>query len=628
MCIEKVGRAASAAFRVESNMRKFASTLAVAAATLALAACGGGGGSGTLTQTSGSGTGTGTGTGTNSTYSMGNGSGSSFQSGMIGISSANVSAGGTTSLSLSIVDQTGTLYTAGPVTITYSSTCIAQGLAVVTASGSSTAGTNANTVVTTTGTADATYTAKGCSGADVITASATVGSTSLTATGTVTVASSATGSIQFVSASPTTIGLKGTGQPSTSTVVFKVLDSSGAPKPGVVVNFTLNTSVGGLALTPTTATSAADGTVQTAVSSGTVHTVVTVTAAITSPALSTQSSDLTVTAGIPASAAFSIAVASAEYNGTSSSGAPACPNVEAYDTDGVVVPVTVRLSDRYGNPVLDNTSVTFYTNGGQIVGSCNTTNGACVADWTSANPRPQTTDDSPPILANGRATILAYAIGEESFTDEFGTGFYQSPDPFQDLGEPYDDANQNGVHDTEEWFYDYYHTGAYVGPSGSFIGITCNGTSASSTCTEKTLAIGASHLIIMSTAGAQIPRDSNNNPEISFTGFTLDSGTTPPREDIAPSGAGSITFTIADENGNPIAAGSSVTVTADAAVGTVSTSSSSFTEGCSTAVGGDTFTSYITGAPASTAGVGNITIQVKSAGTSTPSTFTIPAEAK
>lgn len=607
-------------------MKKLSSMAVTAVAALTLAGCGGGSSGLGFGQGSGGGSG-GSGTGNNgpTSYSMGNGSGSSFQSGMISISSGSLSAGGTTSMQVSIVDQAGTLYSGGTATVTFNSTCISQGLAVVTASGSSTPGSNPNTVVTSSGTADATYTAKGCSGPDVITASATVGSTSLTATGTITVADAATGSIQFVSATPTTIGLKGTGQTSTSIVVFKVLDSTGAAKPGVTVNFSLNTEVGGLALTPSTATSAADGTVQTAVSSGTVHTVVTVTATIASPALSTQSSDLTVSAGIPASNAFSIAVGSAQY-GSATSTLPACPNVEAYGTDGVVVPVTVRLSDRYGNPVLPNTSVTFYTNGGQIGPSCNTTDGACVVDWTSANPRPQTSDDSPPLLANGRATILAYAIGEESFTDEFGTGFYQSPDPFQNLGEPYDDANESGTHDTEEWFYDYFHTGAYVGPSGSFIGITCDGTSASSTCTEKTLAIGASHLIIMSTGRAQITQDSNGNPEVSFTGFTFDSTTS--RWDIPISGAGSVAFAVEDLNGNPLAAGTTINVSADSAVGTVSASSSSFTQGCSTNVGGDTFTSFITGASASAAGVGNITIQVKSPGTGTLTTITLPAEAK
>jgi hypothetical protein len=574
-------------------MKKFLSIVMAAAAALALASCGGGG-SGPLTSSTGTGTGTGTGTTTTTTYSMGNGSGSGFQSGMIGISSTTVSAGGTTSLQVSIVDQTGTLYTAGSATVTFSSTCIAQGLAAVTASGSSTAGTNANTVVTTSGTVDATYTAKGCSGSDVITASAVVG-TNLVATGTVTVATSATGSIQFVSATPTTIGLKGTGQPSTSVVVFKVLDSTGAPKPGVTVNFTLNSSVGGLALTPATATSAADGTVQTAVSSGTVHTVVTVTASITSPALSTQSSDLTVTAGIPASASFSIAVGPATYaNGASKL---ACPNVEAYGTDGVGVPLTVRLSDRYGNPVLDGTAVTFYTNGGQIVGSCTTTGGACEAGWTSSNPRPQTNSDSPPLLANGRVTVLATAIGEESFTDTNGDGFWESGEPFQDLGEPYDDANQNNQYDSGEYFLDYNKNGKWDGPSGSFVGITCTGTDANSTCTTSTLAIGGSALIIMSTAEAVIT---------STSPIGVGAGATVP-----------ITFYVKDTNNNPVAAGTTITVTPSSGIGSITTGGS-ITIGCSTDLNGDGYTAYLSVPSTATSGTtGTITIQATSPGTGT-----------
>lgn len=572
----------------------------VATATLALAACGGSG-SGTLTgNKSGSGPGAG-GTGPTS-YSMGNGSGSGFQSGMIGITNASLSAGGTTSLQVSIVDQTGTLYTGAAVTVTFNSTCISQGLAAVTASGSSSAGTNPDTVVTSTGTADATYTAKGCPGADVITASATIGTTSLTATGTVTVATSATGSIQFESATPNTIGLKGTGQPSTSTVVFKVLDATGAPKPGVAVSFSLDSTVGGLSLTPSTATSAADGTVQTVVSSGTVHTAVKVTASIASPALSTQSSVLTVTTGIPASNAFSIAVGSAQYGAGGAGSAPACPNVEAYGTDGVVVPVTVRLSDRYSNPVLDGTAVTFHANGGQIVGSCTTTAGACVANWTSAQPRPQTADDSPPLKANGRVTILATAIGEEFFTDTNRDGFWESGEPFEDLGEPYEDDNENGTFDSLEYYLDYNHDGQWDGPSGSFVGITCTGSTASDTCTTKTLAIGASHLLIMSTAGSVL---SCVSPAACGTLTVTHSGA-----------AGQIVFNIQDGNGNPVAAGTSISVTASSGAGSITTNSS-ITVGCSTAVGGDDYSAYLT--PPTTAGSGTITIQATSPGTHTVS---------
>lgn len=388
-----------------------------------------------------------------------------------------------------------------------------------------------------------------------------------------------------------------------------MLDATGAPKPGVTVDFALDSSVGGLSLTPSSATSAADGTVQTTVSSGTVHTAVKVTASIASPNLSTQSSVLTVTTGIPASNSFSIAVASAQYG--SGGNAPACPNVEAYGTDGVVVPVTVRLSDRYSNPVLDGTAVTFYTNGGQIVGSCTTTGGACVANWTSANPRPQMNSDTPPLLANGRATILATAIGEESFDDVNGDGFWESGETFQDLGEPYDDANENGQYDSGEYFLDYNHNSTRDGPSGSFVGITCTGTDASSTCTTKTLAIGASHLLIMSTAGVTASF-------VSATGFTGNfNGLS-----ISHSSNGSITFNVKDGNGNPIAAGSTIAISADTSVGSVSAGTASFTEGCATAVGGQNWTSFVNAASAP--GGGTITINITSPGTKTSTIYTIP----
>src|SRR3981081_1543325 len=77
-----------------NDMRRLAIMALVAAGLLA----GCGGVSQTITG-AGSGTGTGTGgTGGTTTYSMGNGSGAGFQAGIIHLSSANVSAGGTASL--------------------------------------------------------------------------------------------------------------------------------------------------------------------------------------------------------------------------------------------------------------------------------------------------------------------------------------------------------------------------------------------------------------------------------------------------------------------------------------------------------------------------------------------------
>jgi hypothetical protein len=607
-------------------MRKFVLNVATAGAlALALAACGGGSsdvlGGSTSSSTSGtSGTG-GTGTSGTSTYSMGNGTGSSFQSGAIGLSNASIAAGGTTSLSITIVDQTGTLYTSTTaVAITLNSPCIAQGLATITPSGTTTAGSTADTLQTSTGEAQATYTAQGCSGADVISAAATVNSTNLTATATVNVAAAAVGSLQFVSATPTTIGLKGTGLNETSTVVFKVVNSSGGPRPGATVNFALNSTVGGLSLAPTSATSAADGTVQTVVSSGTAHTSVVVTASIAQPALSTQSSQLTVTTGLPSSNNFSIAVGPAGYSTL------ACPNVEAYGTDGVIVPVTVRLADRYANPAPNGTAVAFTANGGIVQGNCSTPStgnltsppdGTCTVNWTSANPRPQTTSDSPPLLANGRVTVLATAVGEESFTDLTGSGFYQSGDPFQNLGEPYADDNENGVHDPLEYFLDYEHTGTYEGPPSPpvFKGITCTPAVDPTSCSTTTLAIGASHLIIMSTSQANIQLVS-----VSGAAWTA---TTPPLA-INASSTGGFTFSVQDLNGNPVAAGTTIAISADSAVGTINSAQSSYTMGCSTAPPSSppTFASSLT-SPA-TAASGNIYINVTSPGTKTLTTLTIP----
>ena len=566
-------------------MRNFG--IPVALAALALSACGGGSTSSfaKLGSSSGASSGgassSGSSSGATTTFSMGNGSGSSFVHGVIGLSSPSLSAGGTASLSVTIVDQTGTLYTAAPVTVTFNSPCIAKGLAVIAASAPSTAGSAADTIITASGNATATYTAKGCSPSDVITATALVNATGLLATGTVTVASATVGSIQFVSATPSTIGLKGTGLNETSTVVFKVVDSTGGPRPGVAVSFALSTTVGGISLSPTPATSGADGTVQTVVSSGTAHTSVSVTATIASPALSTQSGALAVTTGLPASKAFSIA-------------STGCPNVEAFNIDGIVVPIVVRLSDRYQNPAPDGTAVAFTTNGGQIGGNCVTAGGtgSCTVNWTSSNPRPAPTDN-PPSLRPGRTTVLATAIGEESFTDANGNGFYDTGEAFSDLGEPYRDDNENNAYDLGEYFLDFDQNQMRTPPSGVFKGITCTGNTPGSTCSTTTWAIGAQLRIIMSqgSPGQVVPANGT-------TLATLPKG-----------GTTTYSFLFQDANLNPLPSGTTIT---GAVIGTGLTANAptSFTVPCTTSP-----TSYgFSISAAATATPGSLTITVTSPG--------------
>src|SRR5690606_3668044 len=98
---------------------------------------------------------------------MGKSVGTTFLVGQIdvGIGNAVLPPGGTTSLSVNLVDGANNL-TNGAAQVTFSSPCITQGTAILTdASGQET-----NTVTTQTGRATIIYKAVGCMGTDVVTA--------------------------------------------------------------------------------------------------------------------------------------------------------------------------------------------------------------------------------------------------------------------------------------------------------------------------------------------------------------------------------------------------------------------------------------------------------------------------
>jgi hypothetical protein len=418
--------------------------------------------------------------GTPPTVSMGCGNGPAFQAGALCISTPNLSSGGSSSIQAVLQLTDGSLFTES-TSVSFSSACIAQTTATVT-----------TPVVTTSGIANTTYVAAGCSGADVITATAVVGGTPVSATGTITVAPSVIGSIIFVSATPTNVALRGTGtttNPETSTVVFRVLDQGGGPRPGTTVNFSLNTTVGGIEVSPATAVSDVNGRVQTIVRGGTVSTPVRVTATVqgVTPVLATQSSQLTVTTGIPDQDSFSVSVA--------------CKNVEAWNRDGVVVGVTARLSDRFNNPVPDGTAVTFQTEGGSIVSQCTTTGGigTCSVNWTSSNPRPTAAAPTVPLGDEraGRSTILGSAIGEESFTDTNGNGSFDNTEPFADMDERFLDRNENDAREGDEPIYDFNNNSSYDLADGFFNGVLCFDTAGRCNA-QSTTGISSQNLIIMS----------------------------------------------------------------------------------------------------------------------------------
>jgi hypothetical protein len=521
------------------------------------------------------------------TVAIGSGTGAGFQAGVLALGTANLSAGGSTSVQAVLQQSDGALYTQA-ATINFSSPCAAQSLATIT-----------NPVVTSSGIASATYSATGCNGSDVITATTTAGGPSVSAVGTVTVAPGVIGSIIYISATPTNIALRGTGSsthPETSTVIFRVLDQAGGPRVGTTVNFSLNTTVGGISVSPATAQSDANGNVQTVVQGGTVATTVRVTATVqgVTPVLATQSSQLTITTGIPDQDSFSLAVQ--------------CPNVEAWNRDGVVVPVTARLSDRFNNPVPEGTAVTLQAEGGSIVSQCQTGTGAsigaCVVNWTSSNPRPLAPPSGPTPRA-GRATILATAIGEESFTDINGNGSFDNGENFADLPERFLDENENDIRDGFEPIYDFNNNANYDPADGDFNGVLClDDTGRCST--NITTGIAADNLIIMSGSSPEIM-----DPPLlpgTYVGVPLPEDTTPPSvPPIGAPGSGTIQFTYADLNNNPLASGTTIVGTVSGTGITLGTPSS-FTVPCAT----EPTTYPFTIIKAASATTGTLTITVTS----------------
>jgi hypothetical protein len=228
--------------------------------------------------------------------------------------------------------------------------------------------------------------------------------------------------------------------------------------------------------------------------------------------------------------------------------AVACNNVEGWDIDGTQVAVTVRLADRYNNPVPDGTAVTFNTEGGVILGSCQTSttstqSGLCSVTWTSSNPRPE----------NGRSTILATAIGEESYVDVNNNGIFDGADTWTDLAEAFRDDNESDDYTSGEFFLDFNQDNVRSPGDGLFNGLLCAGPNCSA---NQKLTVSASNKIIMSGSSAVIADN---------VGGTLTAGS-------------SVTFTIGDLNDQPMPAGT--TITAQASSGLTIGNPRSYTVPC------------------------------------------------
>jgi hypothetical protein len=345
--------------------------------------------------------------------------------------------------------------------------------------------------------------------------------------------------MSFVSASPTRIYLANSGGVTQSTLTFQLLNQLGEGIAGQSVQLTLKSLNGGTpkaafdtlgSIIAVTLTTDASGYISQPVYSGSIPTNVIVNAALVStPSIQTDSAVLAVASGRPVQSRLSMSLEKFA--------------IEGFQVDGSTTNVTLRMSDRQGNPVPDGTVVNFVVeNGGAAIPNptCVTVGGnsACSVIVESRGTRPF---NDPARPGNGLVTILAYVAGEEDFTDSNGNNVYDCGEPFTDLGIAYRDDSMTSA-----------GLNAYV--SGEF---TVPRLALSSACVagaERTVGEGVPStqdtvwgaadvrkqaVVVMATSGAVITKSI-----------------------VVPMTSSSLTFTVADGNLNSMPTGSAITVSA------------------------------------------------------------------
>ncbi|MEM9313552.1 MAG: hypothetical protein AAGA95_02910 [Pseudomonadota bacterium] len=442
---------------------------------------------------------------------LGSFDGTTFVPGQIGLSTDSIPFRGSAVLRIAVVDETGATATAAQ-TIRVSSACSLSGLSTFRAIGDASNGTATLNVTTVDGLAELEYLAGNCETSDQITAALVVGDS--VATATISIAETDASFIGFVNSLPneseegngrTIIALQGTGgpgRPETATVIFEVLEEDfelldtdpgpgqpgyldlpqRQPVAGVTVEFSLTDAQGGVAITIPSAVTDANGLAETTVTAGVIALSTRVIARIVDAdagdaAPSATSNEIVVGTGLPDQ--NSVSLSASVFN------APLAGN-----QDGVNVEITVRMADKFNNPVADGTPAIFTTEYGRIDASCligrsnggvfqqvngNATpaRGTCSVMWQSQAPRlplfnadsVQTIEDDGDYscsihnsISGGpcpsdlgairgyRSTILVTAVGDESFIDENGNGLYDQGEDFENLPEAFLDVNEDGVY--------------------------------------------------------------------------------------------------------------------------------------------------------------------------------------
>ncbi len=444
--------------------------------------------------------------------------GTTFIRGEIGLGAQNLPFRGSSILTVSIVDEQGEAVS-GVDEVRFRSACANAGRASFRALDDETNESGTLTVDAIDGLASVEYRAGNCETEDTITARLLANGEE--ATGSVTIAGRDANFIGFVRSDPaegneggarTFIALRGTGGPNRgeiATLTFEVLEQSvilqeGDARPGdpayfsnpqrrplsgIPVQFALTNALGNITLLNSSAVSDANGLARVELRSGNVATTTRVIASFeaggSGGSLRPQeapSNDILISTGLADQNSVSL---STEFFNV-----PRAGNI-----DGVEVAITVRMADRFNNPVADGTSAAFQTEYGAIDSTCVTgqsngtrfrrlrgdetpLRGTCSVLWISQAPRFPTFQENRDRIQtieriqglpfnyrcdahNGssgpcphdlgairglRSTVLVTAVGEESFVDLNGNGLYDEGEPFENLPEAFIDHNEDGVY--------------------------------------------------------------------------------------------------------------------------------------------------------------------------------------
>lgn len=397
---------------------------------------------------------------------------------------------------------------------------------------------SASTVNTdSTGAAKVTYTNEksaggACEGPQTITATTSGSSPS---TGTITAVGPVASNIQFAGATPPRIYLQGVPGSSSSIVKFKLLDGNGSPIASrqVVLDFALRPAGASLRVAGNleeTLETNSQGEVAVSVLSGTAPGPVQVRARLVGNlSISNVSNGLSIASGLPTQDRFSLSVSTF--------------NIEGLEVDGVLSTLTVRAADRLGNPVPDGTAINFISSGGQVVGNC-LTSGTAIDDIAGCSVKFSSQASRP---ASGRITVLAWAQGEESFTDLSvpQNNVFDSGDTYTDLGQPYLDADFDGT-------FDRTKGDQQVGEAGG--SAACNDSNNSkfpvgTKSVENTCSGDWGKVLVRKSAEIVL---SGSSPKLSLLSGSVAPG--------AGANTCAYTFTLKDKNGNPMPAGTKLSV--------------------------------------------------------------------